>query len=199
MYDYKVVVVDDNQAVLKSLKLVLEDVFASVVTLPHPGLLVSILAAERVDVVLLDMNFNAQKITGEEGVSWLRYIKSVPNPPAVVMITAFADIDLAITSMKEGAEDFITKPWDNETLTNKLLAAIDKRRHRQQQNEKVKKADDLINRHDTAMKMTLDEMERSHIVEVLMECKGNITEAALRLDISRQTLYSKLKKYGIVV
>lgn len=199
MYDYKVVVVDDNQAVLKSLKLVLEDVFVSVVTLPHPGLLVSILAAECVDVVLLDMNFNAQKITGEEGVSWLRYIKSVPNPPAVVMITAFADIDLAITSMKEGAEDFITKPWDNETLTNKLLAAIDKRRYRQQQNEKVKKADDLINRHDTVMKMTLDEMERSHIVEVLMECKGNITEAALRLDISRQTLYSKLKKYGIVV
>ena len=89
MYPYKIAVIDDNQAVLKSLKLVLKRVFVSVVTLPNPNSLPSLLESEEIDVILLDMNFNAQRLDGEEGISWLKYIKQQPNPPAVVLITAF--------------------------------------------------------------------------------------------------------------
>lgn len=127
MYDYRIAIIDDNQAVLKTLKLVLKGVFASVVTLPHPNLLPALLSGEKVDAVLLDMNFSAQRLDGEEGLSWLKYIKSRPNPPAVVLITAFGDISLAVTSLKEGAEDFVTKPWNNDELIGTLLKAIERR------------------------------------------------------------------------
>ena len=123
MYDYHIAIIDDNKAVLQSLKLVLEGVFRSVTVMTLPNALPAILAAGKVDAVLLDMNFSAQKLDGQEGLTWLRYIKQQENPPAVVMITAFGDINIAVNSLKEGAEDFITKPWDNDELVEKLLAA----------------------------------------------------------------------------
>lgn len=140
MYPYKIAVIDDNQAVLKSLKLVLKRVFVSVVTLPNPNSLPSLLESEEIDVILLDMNFNAQRLDGEEGISWLKYIKQQPNPPAVVLITAFGDIGLAVQSLKEGAEDFVSKPWDNDELVEKLLAAIEKRETRQRLDSTLREA-----------------------------------------------------------
>lgn len=199
MYDYHIAVIDDNQAVLQSLKLVLEGEFAKVTTLPHPCSLPSILAAGKVDVVLLDMNFSSQKLDGEEGLTWLKYVKSREYPPAVVMITAFGDINLAVNSLKEGAEDFITKPWDNDELVAKLLDAIDKCKHRRLMNEKASEADQLMEKQETLRQMTLDEMEKQHILEVMQECDGNLTEVARRLDIGRQSLYYKLKKYGLMI
>ena len=74
MYNYHVVIIDDNRAVLQSLKLVLEDVFATVTTMTVPYSLPAILSGGKVDVVLLDMNFSAQKLDGQDGVKWLRYI-----------------------------------------------------------------------------------------------------------------------------
>lgn len=198
MYDYHIAVIDDNQAVLQSLKLVLEGEFTKVTTLPHPCSLPSILAAGKVDVVLLDMNFSAQKLDGEEGLTWLKYIKSQENPPAVVMITAFGDINLAVNSLKEGAEDFITKPWDNDELVEKLLGAIEKRNLKRIESEKVSEADQLIERYETTRQMTLDELEKKHILEVVEECDGNLTDVAKRLGIGRQKLYDRLKKYGLM-
>lgn len=199
MYPYKIAVIDDNQAVLKSLKLVLKRVFVSVVTLPNPNSLPSLLESEEIDVILLDMNFNAQRLDGEEGISWLKYIKQQPNPPAVVLITAFGDIGLAVQSLKEGAEDFVSKPWDNDELTEKLLAAIEKRETRQRLDSTLREARQLKARWETTRQMTLYEVENRHILEVLNECGGNLAEAAVRLNISRQTLYNRLKKYGIMI
>lgn len=197
MYDYRIAIIDDNQAVLKTLKLVLKNVFASVVTFPHPNSLPALLAGEKVDVVLLDMNFGAQRLDGEEGLTWLKYVKSQPDPPAVVLITAFGDIRLAVTSLKEGAEDFITKPWDNDELIEKLLKAIERRENQRHIDTTLSEASQLKDRRESTLQMTLDELERRHIVEVLDECGGKLTEATNRLGISRQTLYSRLKKYGI--
>lgn len=197
MYDYKIAIIDDNQAVLKTLKLVLKGVFASVITLPHPNALPALMASEKMDAILLDMNFSAQKLDGEEGLNWLKYIKSRHQPPAVVLITAFGEISLAVTSLKEGAEDFITKPWDNDELIDKLLNAIKKRESRREQEESLSEANLLKNRQENNRQMTLDELERQHITEVLAECGGNQTETAIRLGISRQTLNNRLKKYGI--
>lgn len=199
MYPYKIVVIDDNQAVLKSLKLVLKRVFVSVVTLPNPDLLPSLLDGEETDAILLDMNYNAQRLDGGEGISWLKYIKQRPNSPAVVLITAFGDINLAVQSLKEGAEDFIPKPWDNDELIEKLLAAIEQRKSRQLLDNALYEAHQLRKRQESTRQMTLDEVEKRHISEILDECGGNLAEAAGRLDISRQTLYNRLKKYGFIV
>ena len=197
MYNYKIAIIDDNLAVLKTLKLVLKGVFESVITCPHPSALPSLLEAEKVDAILLDMNFSAQKLDGEEGLSWLRYIKNRPNPPAVVLITAFGGIDLAVNSMHEGAEDFVTKPWDNDELIRKLLKAIGKIENLRSEKETLHKATQLKDRQETTRQMTLEELEKQHITEIWDECGGNQSEAAMRLGITRQTLHKKLKKYGM--
>lgn len=199
MYDYHIAIIDDNKAVLQSLKLVLEGVFRSVTVMTLPNILPAILAAGKVDAVLLDMNFSAQKLDGQEGLTWLRYIKEQENPPAVVMITAFGDINIAVNSLKEGAEDFITKPWDNDELVEKLLAAIDKCREQKNLNRKASEADVLIEKQETLKQMTLDEVEKQHILEMMQECGNNLSDVARRLNIGRQKLYSKLKKYGLMV
>ena len=199
MYDYHIAIIDDNKAVLQSLKLVLEGVFRSVTVMTLPNALPAILAAGKVDAVLLDMNFSAQKLDGQEGLTWLRYIKQQENPPAVVMITAFGDINIAVNSLKEGAEDFITKPWDNDELVEKLLAAIDKCRQQKNLNRKACEADVLIEKQETLKQMTLDEVEKQHILEMMQECGNNLSDVARRLNIGRQKLYSKLKKYGLMV
>ena len=125
MNPYKILVIDDNQSVLRTLKLVLKGVFKTVVTVPDPKLIPVLLRAGDVDVVLLDMNFDARRLDGEEGLYWLNRIRELPNnSPAVVLITAFGDIDLAVKSVQQGAEDFITKPWDNHVLISKLETAI---------------------------------------------------------------------------
>ena len=199
MYDYHVVIIDDNRAVLQSLKLVLEDVFATVTTMMVPYSLPAILSGAKVDVVLLDMNFSAQKLDGQDGIKWLRYIKSQENPPAVVMITAFGDINLAVSSLKDGAEDFITKPWDNDELVEKLLGAIEKRRRQQTEIEKASETELLKEQQEATRQMTLEELEKFHIMDMMQECENNLTEVAKRLGIGRQSLYDKLKKYGVVV
>ena len=130
---YKILVIDDNQSVLRTLKLVLKGVFKTVVTVPDPKLIPVLLRAGDVDVVLLDMNFDARRLDGEEGLYWLNRIRELPNnSPAVVLITAFGDIDLAVKSVQQGAEDFITKPWDNHVLISKLETAIINHRNKQQ-------------------------------------------------------------------
>lgn len=199
MYPYRIVVIDDNQAMLEVLNLVLEGEFESVITLSHPSLFSSILAKGEVDAVLLDMNFNSPDLDGEEGINWLKYIKKHPNKPAVVMITAFGNIDLAVRALQEGAEDFITKPWDNKELIQKILKAIEKHNCQQLEKERLQEADTLREQRETNKQMTLEEMKIHHIMEILNECKGNLAEASRRLDINRQTLYNLLKKYNIIV
>lgn len=85
MNQYKIFIIDDNQSVLRSLKIVLNGVFRSVVTVPDPKLIPALLQAGDVDVVLLDMNFDARKLDGEEGLFWLNRINEVPHSTAVVL------------------------------------------------------------------------------------------------------------------
>ena len=117
-YPYStIVVVDDNSAILTALKICLAAEFEHVVTLTSPDMLVATLANEQnVDAVLLDMNFSLGVNTGQDGLFWLRTIKKLhPNTP-VVLITAYADVQLAVKCLKAGASDFVTKPWDNDEL-----------------------------------------------------------------------------------
>lgn len=198
MNHYKILIIDDNQSVLRTLKLVLNGVFRTVVTVPDPKLIPALLQAGDVDVVLLDMNFDARKLDGEEGLFWLNRINEIPNAPAVVLITAFGDIDLAVRSVQQGAEDFITKPWDNHVLIQKLEAAITKHRAKQQTATLAAEAASLHNQIEADQQLSLDELEKKHILEVVAHEQGNLVSAAERLGISRQTLYNKLKKFSML-
>ena len=198
MNPYKILIIDDNQSVLRTLKLVLNGVFKTVVTVPDPQLIPALLQAGDVDVVLLDMNFDARKLDGEEGLFWLNRINEIPNAPAVVLITAFGDIDLAVRSVQQGAEDFITKPWDNQTLKQKLEAAITKHHAKQQTATLAAEAVSLHNQIEANQQLSLDELEKKHILEIVDQEHGNLVNAAERLGISRQTLYNKLKKYDVL-
>ena len=196
MNPYKILVIDDNMSVLRTLKLVLNGVFRTVVTVPDPKLIPALLQAGDVDVVLLDMNFDARRLDGEEGLFWLNHINALPQPPAVVLITAFGDIDLAVRSVQAGAEDFITKPWDNETLIAKLEAAIAHHQVKLQTANLAAEAESLQQSIEANQQLSLEELERKHILEVIDRQHGNLVNAADCLGISRQTLYNKLKKFG---
>ena len=122
----KILVVDDNAGIRRTLEILLPVHFAEVRTLPSPATLVSTLEQFRPDVVLLDMNFNPSINTGNEGLYWAGEIKKMAPEVEVVLFTAYADIALAVEGMKRGAFDFLVKPWDNEKLVATLAAARDK-------------------------------------------------------------------------
>ena len=117
-------IVDDNRNILSAVKLLADGYFAKVVTLSSPTTLLSTIAAEQPDVLLLDMNFNAGINTGHEGIFWLKEAKAKFPQLRVVLFTAYADIDLAVKAMKHGAFDFVVKPWNNEKLIETLTNAL---------------------------------------------------------------------------
>lgn len=115
-----VLIIDDDVDVLTAVRLLLKPEVKEVVTEKNPENIRALLADQSFDVILLDMNFNSSINTGNEGIYWLKKIREFKSDAAVIMITAYGDIDLAIRSLKEGAFDFVVKPWHNE----KLLATI---------------------------------------------------------------------------
>ena len=106
-----IIIVDDNKGVLTAIQILLKSYFSKVVALSSPVTLTSVLREEMPEVVLLDMNFTSGINTGNEGLFWLHEIKKVRPDLPVVLFTAYADIELAIRGIKEGATDFIVKPW----------------------------------------------------------------------------------------
>ncbi|SKC54576.1 sigma-54-dependent transcriptional regulator [Ohtaekwangia koreensis] len=115
-----ILLVDDDEFVLLSIKLLLEPHFASVKTINNPERIQALLDREQFDVIVLDMNFRHGDTTGNQGRFWLKKIKSISPDTQVILVTAYGDIQVAVESMKEGALDFIVKPWQNE----KLLATV---------------------------------------------------------------------------
>jgi two-component system response regulator HydG len=122
-----VLIVDDDPDVLTAVKLLLKTEAQEVITEKNPENLNWLLQRNQVDLVLLDMNFNSAINTGNEGLYWLRKIKEWKPAVCVIMITAYGDIDLAVRSLKEGANDFIVKPWHNEKLIDTIKELLDKK------------------------------------------------------------------------
>lgn len=116
-------VVDDNRSILSAVQMLMGNYFARVLTLPSPSQLLTTLRREPVDVILLDMNFSAGINTGNEGFYWLQEIHRNRPDIKVVLFTAYADIDLAVRAMRDGAVDFVVKPWDNDRLVAALRNA----------------------------------------------------------------------------
>jgi len=120
----KILILDDNKSVLTALEMLLQTEFENVYTLRTPSCLISTIQKHQVDVVLLDMNFKAGINTGNEGIYWLHQIQNYDPTISVVMITAYGDVALAVKAVKEGAFDFILKPWDNDKLISTLFASM---------------------------------------------------------------------------
>ena len=165
-------VIDDNPAILTAVKICLAGTFERVVTLNSPEKALVTIAQENPAAILLDMNFSLGVNTGREGLMWLQAIRKRHPDIPVVLLTAYADVELAVKGLKQGAADFVTKPWDNDELRHKLKDALER-------NAEVER---------------LDEMEAAHIRRAIDRCHGNMSEAAKLLGVSRQTLYNKMKR-----
>ena len=123
-----ILIVDDNRSVLSALQLLLKPVFDRILTLNSPVTLPSVLRQGPWQVLLLDMNFGAGINNGGEGLYWLHEVKRICPTLPVVLFTAYADIDLAVKGIKEGAADFVVKPWDNQRLIDTLTTVAQPKR-----------------------------------------------------------------------
>jgi len=124
----RILVVDDEEDVLLAARLLLKRHFATVETLRDPAELPTRVRAGSFDVLLLDMNFARGADSGAEGLSWLARVLAIDPQAVVVLVTAHSDMTLAVRAMKEGAADFVVKPWENERLIATLTAAANLRR-----------------------------------------------------------------------
>jgi len=118
--DAKILIVDDDQDVLLAARLFLKQHIKIVHTEKNPENIPNLLKSENYDVILLDMNFSRDATSGKEGFYWLNNILEIDPAAVVIFITGYGDIELAVQGIKEGATNFILKPWDNK----KLLATI---------------------------------------------------------------------------
>ena len=141
----KLLIVDDHKQVLKALIQLLEPEFDYVTGISNPNQIISCLSNKDYDIILLDMNFSAGVNTGNEGIYWLNRILKTDPFAIVVMMTAYADVNLAVRAIKDGATDFVVKPWDNNKLITTLQAAF-KLRQSKIENKKLREKQKQINK-----------------------------------------------------
>ncbi|MBQ4913028.1 sigma-54-dependent Fis family transcriptional regulator [Maribacter sp. MMG018] len=143
MNDAKILVIDDNKSVLSALEILLQFEYKSVQTISNPNQITSFPDFLNIDIILLDMNFSAGVNTGNEGLYWLREIKKRAPHISVIMMTAYGAIDLAVEALKEGASDFILKPWNNERLLTTVKAAYELRKTKKEVSQLKEKQNNL--------------------------------------------------------
>ncbi|GAB3647986.1 sigma-54 dependent transcriptional regulator [Echinicola sediminis] len=119
----KILIVDDNEDLLFAAKMLLKKYAKEVTIEKDPRRIPFLVNNNSYDVILLDMNFTEDTTSGKEGFHWLRQIKEIDPKAVVILITAFGDVEMAVQALKEGATDFILKPWQNEKLLATLSAA----------------------------------------------------------------------------
>lgn len=126
----KILIIDDNEDVLFALNLLLEPIVAQIKVTTQPERIEHFMEVFKPDVILLDMNFRRDAISGQEGFFWLEKIRKTDPDVVVLFITAYADTEKAVRAIKAGATDFIPKPWEKEKLLATLSAALELRQSR---------------------------------------------------------------------
>jgi len=129
-----ILVVDDDNDVLYTARLVLKGLFGKVDTLSRPGYIPECLKSSRYDLILLDMNFSRGDTSGKEGLGWLGKILQIDPDVKVITTTAYGEIDLAVQAMKCGASDFIIKPWNRDQLIASIRNVFAQDRIRKKEN-----------------------------------------------------------------
>jgi two-component system, NtrC family, response regulator HydG len=140
-----ILVVDDDNDVLYTAKLVLKELFAKVDTLSRPAFIPDCLKECRYDLILLDMNFTRGITSGKEGLEWLEKILQIDPDARVITTTAYGEIDLAVQAMKVGAIDFIIKPWKKEQLIATIKNVLAKDRIKKSESRHKSAPPDPVN------------------------------------------------------
>ena len=135
--------IDDDEDVLLAAKMLLKKSSHQVIIEKNPNKIPFLLNNDTYDVILLDMNFSKDTTSGKEGFEWLRQIKEKDPHAVVIMITAFGDVEMAVRALKEGATDFILKPWQNEKLVATISTAI-KLKKSYNEVDKLRKAKQML-------------------------------------------------------
>ncbi|MCK9291218.1 MAG: sigma-54 dependent transcriptional regulator [Bacteroidales bacterium] len=132
MKNSNILIIDDNKSILSALELLLHPLCNEVLTSSNPNQIPFLLETKRFDAILLDMNYSAGITTGNEGLYWLKRILEYDTSSSVIMITAYGDVELAVRAIREGAVDFVLKPWDNSKLLATINAAVQLRNSRRE-------------------------------------------------------------------
>jgi DNA-binding NtrC family response regulator len=178
MEKLSILIVDDDADVRLAAKLALAPLAARVDVVAEPQAMTALLAPAIFDCVLLDMNFALGEHSGRAGIDALATIHKIDPALAVVLMTSYGAVSLAVESLKRGAHDFLLKPWRNENLVAAVDAAA--------QATRAERAGD-----------TLDTVERGVIEKALTRHAGNIAQAAAALGLSRPALYRRMAKHGL--
>jgi len=175
-----ILVVEDDPDVRHSASVILSPHVARIELLDNVRTLGNVLGAGKYDVVLMDMNYVAGERSGAAGLDALAAVQCFDPTLAVVLMTAYGGVTLAVEALKRGAVDFILKPWRND----KLIAAV----HAAQQITRARRASGTLQ---------LAKLERDAIERALTESAGNISVAADKLGLSRAALYRRMAKHGL--
>lgn len=184
-----ILVVDDDADVLTAARLLLRQFFRSVLTTTDPGEVPELMRDHQIDVFLVDMNFAIGQHGGDEGLNCMEQIRRIDPDAVVVLMTAFGALNTAVQAMREGAADFVLKPWQNEKLVATLSVAAELRRTRATLNQENATA--------SLNSLNLEDNERKIIAVALEETHGNISHAAKALGITRAALYRRIEKYEL--
>ena len=184
-----ILLLDDDPGVGLAAQLLLQRRVAPITCLRRPAELIPALDKLRPALLLLDLNFGPGRTEGTQGLQLLAEVQARPQPPVVVVMTAYADIELAVQALKRGAFDFITKPWDNV----RLIATC---------REALQRAQPALGGDPAAAVMaeplrSLAAQERAAVLAAMAEAEGNLSAAARLLGLSRAALYRRLDKHGL--
>lgn len=187
-----ILIVDDDEFVLLSIRLLLESHFQHVQAINNPERIPALLERDQPDVVVLDMNFRQGDTSGNQGMFWLRKIVALSPDTQVILMTAFADISVAVESMREGALDFVVKPWQNEKLLATVRAAnvvsLEKKKVRQLKSQH-KSLVTALNHHDPlvgnaesirAIQRTIDKVAPTEASVLILGQNGTGKEVVAR-------------------
>ncbi|MCV6629012.1 MAG: sigma-54 dependent transcriptional regulator [Flavobacteriaceae bacterium] len=119
-----ILLVDDDKDILFSLRVYLKRFFTQIITLEDPKKIPAMLSQEEIDVVLMDMNFQRGVQDGQEGIYWLKQIQELSPESVCILMTAYSDVSVAVEGIKQGAFDYVLKPWDNDKLHTTIKAAV---------------------------------------------------------------------------
>ncbi len=184
-----ILLLDDDPDVGLAAQLLLNRRVAAVTCLRRPAELQGALDRLQPALLLLDLNFGPGRTGGAQGLQLLAEVQQRAQPPAVVVMTAYADIELAVQALKRGAFDFITKPWDNVRLIATCREALLR--------STLATADEAQPPLATEPVRTLAAQERAAVLAAMAEAEGNLSAAARKLGLSRAALYRRLDKHGL--
>jgi DNA-binding NtrC family response regulator len=175
----KALIVEDDRDVQRAARVALAGHFAAISLAESAARIEQWLDAET-DVVLLDMNFALGQHSGRDGLNALARIRAIEPALSVVLMTAYGSVALAVEALKQGAVDFVLKPWRNDELITIVRAACERTRAARE-----------------GRSLDLDRIERRAIEQALELHQGNISGAAQALGLSRPALYRRMSKHGI--